>query len=69
MLVENVVVTPEYQGQGVGKALMNSIERFGLDNQCKYVILVSESKREGSHEFYNAIGYTTDQKGFKKKIQ
>ncbi|MBA9086203.1 putative N-acetyltransferase YhbS [Fontibacillus solani] len=69
MLVENVVVAPDYQGHGVGKALMNSIERFGLDNQCKYVILVSESKREGSHEFYNAVGYTTDQKGFKKKIQ
>ncbi|MCM3700567.1 GNAT family N-acetyltransferase [Paenibacillus macerans] len=69
MLVENVVVAPDYQGYGVGKALMNCIESFGADNQCKYVILVSESGREGSHEFYKAIGYTTDQKGFKKKLK
>jgi len=68
MLVENVVVAPDYQGRGIGKALMNQIERFGKENQCKYVILVSENKREGAYEFYKAIGYTTDQNGFKKTL-
>ncbi|MGZ7440816.1 GNAT family N-acetyltransferase [Paenibacillus sp. TH7-28] len=69
MIVENVVVASDAQGYGVGKALMNRLESFGADNQCKYVILVSESEREGSHEFYRAIGYTADQKGFKKKLK
>lgn len=68
MLIENVVVLPQYQGQGVGRLLMRTLEDFGQKNQCNYVILVSESKREPSHQFYEAIGYSTDQRGFKKRL-
>ncbi|MDF2961075.1 MAG: family acetyltransferase [Paenibacillus sp.] len=68
MLIENVVVLPQYQGQGVGKILMQTLEDFGRNNQCNYVILVSESKRELSHKFYESIGYSTDQRGFKKRL-
>jgi GNAT superfamily N-acetyltransferase len=68
MLIENVVVLPQYQGQGVGRLLMRALEDFGQKNQCNYVILVSESKREPSHQFYEAIGYSTDQRGFKKRL-
>ncbi|SEO39458.1 Acetyltransferase (GNAT) family protein [Paenibacillus sophorae] len=68
LLIENVVVLPQYQGQGVGKVLMKALEDFGEINHCKYVILVSESKRESSHKFYESIGYTTDQRGFKKQL-
>ncbi|TLS52834.1 GNAT family N-acetyltransferase [Paenibacillus antri] len=68
ILVENVVVDPEYQRKGFGKLLMKSIEKFGQRNECKYIILVSEMEREGSHRFYESLGYTTDQQGFKKRI-
>ncbi|SFM25584.1 Acetyltransferase (GNAT) family protein [Paenibacillus sp. 1_12] len=68
MLIENVVVLPQYQGQGVGRLLMQALEDFGQKKQCNYVILVSESKREPSHQFYEAIGYSTDQRGFKKRL-
>ncbi|WP_084653807.1 GNAT family N-acetyltransferase [Paenibacillus zanthoxyli] len=68
LLIENVVVLPQYQGQGVGKQLMQALEDFGEINHCKYVILVSESKRESSHRFYESIGYSTDQRGFKKQL-
>ncbi|NGM85007.1 GNAT family N-acetyltransferase [Paenibacillus sp. 7124] len=68
LLIENVVVLPKYQGQGVGKRLMQALEGFGESKDCKYVILVSESKRESSHKFYESIGYSTDQRGFKKQL-
>lgn len=68
MLIENVVVLEQYQGQGVGKLLMRTLEYFGIQNKCNYVILVSESKREPSHKFYESIGYSTDQRGFKKRL-
>lgn len=68
MLVENVVVDPEYQRQGIGRLLMESIEEFGLRNKCKYIILVSEMERDGSHRFYESLGYTTNQQGFKKVL-
>jgi GNAT superfamily N-acetyltransferase len=68
MLIENVVVLPQYQGQGVGKLLMQSLEDFGERNKCNYVILVSESKRKASHNFYESIGYSVDERGFKKRL-
>jgi GNAT superfamily N-acetyltransferase len=68
MLVENVVVAPKHQGQGIGKLLMNAIEEFGIANGCSYIILVSESKRGNSHKFYEALGFTTGQRGFKKRL-
>lgn len=68
LLIENVVVLPKFQGQGVGKLLMQALERFGESKDCKYVILVSESKRESSHKFYESIGYSADQRGFKKQL-
>ncbi|MDQ0088849.1 putative N-acetyltransferase YhbS [Paenibacillus anaericanus] len=64
MLIENVVVDPRYQKNQI----MNSLEDFGSKNNCNYIILVSESKREGSHEFYETLGYTTDQRGFKMRL-
>jgi GNAT superfamily N-acetyltransferase len=68
MIVENVVVATEHQGLGIGRILMNAIEEFGRLNRCNYIILISESKREGSHKFYETIGYSTDQRGFKKSL-
>jgi GNAT superfamily N-acetyltransferase len=68
MLIENVVVLPQYQGQGAGRLLMQALEKFAQENRCSYVILVSESKREASHKFYESIGYSTDQRGFKKRL-
>jgi len=69
MVVENVVVSPVYQGKGIGKSLMRSIEEFGIMNGASYVILVSESKRTDSLKFYESLGYTVDQRGFKKRLK
>src|SRR5690606_21875315 len=68
ILVENVVVDPDYQRQGIGRLLMKTIEDFGQQNECKYIILVSEMERHGSHRFYESLGYTSDQQGFKKRL-
>jgi GNAT superfamily N-acetyltransferase len=68
MLVENVVVSQEYQGRGIGKLLMQALEEFGQKNQCNYAILVSGGNRESAHNFYEALGYSTDSRGFKKRF-
>lgn len=68
MVVENVVVSQKYQGWGIGKLLMQEIEDFGQDNHCNYAILVSGSRRESAHKFYEALGYSTEQRGFKKRF-
>lgn len=69
MLIENVAVLPAYRGKGIGKLLMEAEESFGRKNNCKYIILVSESKRTNSHKFYESIGYSVGQEyGFKKRL-
>jgi GNAT superfamily N-acetyltransferase len=66
MLIENIVVLPTYQRKGAGKLLMKVLEDFGRKNHCKYVILVSEAKRESSLKFYETIGYSTDKRDLRK---
>jgi GNAT superfamily N-acetyltransferase len=69
MLIEDVVVLPEYRNKGIGKMLMQALEDFGRQNKCKYVILVSEAERTSSHKFYERIGYPPGKEmGFKKKL-
>lgn len=65
LLIENVAVLPEYQHQGVGKAMFKEIERWGKERDCRYAILVSGNARTGAHQFYHALGYM-EVKGFKK---
>lgn len=70
MLIENVAVLPAYRGKGVGKLLMQELENFARKNECKYIILVSESKRKVSHKFYESIGFSVNQEyGFKKSLE
>jgi len=55
-LIWDVFIDPEYQRQGIGKLLMNSI----LTNpETKYVFnwfLMTED----AHEFYKQFGFTSD---------
>ncbi|MDF2679751.1 MAG: N-acetyltransferase [Brevibacillus sp.] len=69
MLIENVVVDPSSRGKGIGRELMTDLERFGREQRCKYVILVSEAERTDSHHFYESLGYPAgEEMGFKKRL-
>lgn len=68
LLVENVAVLESYQGQGVGRAMFQEIERWGKEEwNCHYEILVSGLNRTGAHKFYHALGFS-EAKGFKKYL-
>lgn len=66
LVVENVVVSEECRGMGVGKLLFEEIDRFAEENRCSYSILVSSEHRSGAHRFYKKIGYSDPVKGFRK---
>ena len=69
LLVENVVISNRYRGQGIGKLLMKDIEDFGQEHHCNYVFLVSGNNREDAHKFYESIGYIGNSKGFRKRFK
>ncbi len=57
-VVYDVIVLPEYQGQGIGREMMTRVKRFIADGlqpgeQC-YTILTSADGKEG---FYEKMGF------------
>lgn len=67
-IIENVIVSKEYQGKGIGKGLMDHIEKFCLASDCSKIMLLSSSDNRSAHDFYAAMGYDPNAKlGFIKK--
>ena len=58
LVVENVIVSGECRGQGVGRKIFEALDEFAL--------WVSSGFRKGAHRFYEAVGYTDDVRGFRK---
>lgn len=69
LVVEDVIVSEDVRGQGIGRKLFESLDTFALEKNCAYAILVSSDFRTGAHTFYEKIGYTDGVKGFRKKYQ
>lgn len=65
-----LAVDSNFQGQGIGKKLMNSIEEYALKNNISYIRLNSNVRRSEAHKFYESIGYVCDktQKRLIKKL-
>lgn len=65
-----LAVDSNFQGQGIGKKLMNSIEDYALKNNISYIRLNSNVRRVEAHKFYESIGYVCDktQKRLIKKL-
>lgn len=66
MVVENVVVSGQWRGHGIGKLILQELDRFAAENKCTYAILVSSGFRKNAHQFYEAMGYADDVRGFRK---
>ena len=56
-LVEDVVVDPDFQGSGIGRAMMNHAVSEARFKGCYKVALSSNLKRERAHAFYESIGF------------
>lgn len=67
LVIEDVIVRNELRGKGIGKLLMSELDKFAVENNCAYSILVSSGKRVDAHHFYEKLGYTEDVKGFRRR--
>ncbi|MBV1776495.1 GNAT family N-acetyltransferase [Burkholderiaceae bacterium DAT-1] len=66
-LVENVVVDPACQNQGLGTMLMKEIDRLALARGVSKLMLLSGNQREQAHSFYvERCGYQASKQGFVK---
>ena len=58
----DVLVSPQYQGKGLGKALVEHTTRALLDRQIGNVTLFADASVVG---FYKSLGFTADPEGIK----
>lgn len=56
-VVEDVVVSPDYQNRGIGRAMMRFALARSRDAGCYKLSLSSSLKREDAHRFYEALGF------------
>jgi len=70
MVLENMIVDEKHRRKGVGKALISRLEKEAADLSCSQIILVTETNRISTCNFYVSAGYSPDaHKGFKKKLK
>ena len=56
-ILEDVAVSSLYQGQGIGKQMMNFAMKKCKEKSCYKIALSSQFKREGAHKFYESLGF------------
>jgi len=56
-VVESVAVDPEWQGQGIGAAMMLRAREHCRRRDCYKLALSSNLRREGAHAFYEGLGF------------
>lgn len=69
-LIMELAADTRYQGQGVGRQLMNSLEHEAHLHGISLIRLCSGTHRHGAHAFYESMGYssTKEQRIFKKEL-
>jgi GNAT superfamily N-acetyltransferase len=56
-IVEDVVVDPDIQGKGIGRAMMSHAVEAARALGCYKLMLSSNAKRERAHAFYEQLGF------------
>jgi GNAT superfamily N-acetyltransferase len=60
-LIEDMVVTSQYRGMGIGSRLMESIEKWARDRGATRLQLLADRTNFGALDFYDTIGWLPTQ--------
>ena len=66
--MNGIGVLPAYRRRGIGKKLMEQVERFAVEQGAPYVGLASGISRVEAHAFYESIGYRKTSFWFRKSL-
>lgn len=68
LYVDDLVIDEPRRRGGVGRSLMRYAEEIAALDGCAYVRLASGVQREGTHRFYEALGYRKTSFAFAMKL-
>jgi len=65
-----LIVDEQYRRKGVGKHLLDSVEKWASDKGCTKISVRSGSTRKEAHVFYEKVGYkkVKEQYTFRKEL-
>ncbi|TCV93970.1 ribosomal protein S18 acetylase RimI-like enzyme [Luteibacter rhizovicinus] len=58
--ISDIAVAEEYEGQGVGQALLRHAETWAREHRCQFVTLAVFPGNERARELYKSSGYGED---------
>lgn len=67
-IVEDVVVSPDRQGHGIGRIMMHVALDRAREAGCYKLMLSSNLVRERAHKFYDSLGFTRHGYSFRMDI-
>ena len=56
-IVEDVVIRIDFQGKGIGKAMMHFAMEESRKKGCYKMVLSSHLRRDAAHRFYESLGF------------
>jgi GNAT superfamily N-acetyltransferase len=69
-LLEDMVVSPDSRGKGMGASLIKHAVEFAINNGCGRITLLTDNDNEQAHEFYRRHGFTkSDMVVFRKLLK
>jgi len=70
MLMEDLVVDKEYGRMGIGKSLMNELEKIAKKRDCYQMLFITDTDRRNAVSFYESLGFDSKTHiGFKRPIK
>jgi GNAT superfamily N-acetyltransferase len=66
--LSSLVVSSSVRGAGIGRLLVEEVERRAAVDGCARLELTSGSTRAGAHAFYEHLGYETQSRRFVKPL-
>lgn len=63
-----LVVREDAQGRGIGRKLVETVEKRLSDAGCKLIEVTSNNRRLDAHRFYEKLGYEKTSSRFMKRL-
>lgn len=57
LVVQSLVTDETQRGRGIGRLLMDKVEKSAHSRGIRSIVLSSRTDRQGAHAFYDVLGY------------